>query len=61
MTSRPDHPGHQQPRALVNRRYDPGRYRLIDHNSTPDGIPTHSSDDAPVNRPHNPHRMKGTP
>ena len=58
MTPPPDHRVSQA--SPINRRYDPGRYRLVDRNSTPDHVPSDSVDDAPVNRPHDSYRMKGT-
>ncbi|MFJ8579349.1 hypothetical protein [Micromonospora sp. NPDC093277] len=46
----------------INRRYDPGRYRLVDRNSTPDRVPSDSVDDTAVDRPHDSHCTKrGTP
>ncbi|SCL14356.1 hypothetical protein GA0070616_0416 [Micromonospora nigra] len=56
MTARHDHRASRS--CLLNRRYGPGRYRLVDRNGTADHIPPDQVDDAPVNRIRDPYRTE---
>ncbi|MFI7068875.1 hypothetical protein [Micromonospora sediminicola] len=61
MTVTPEHGGARRPhRGLVNPAHPADRYRQLNRNSYPDPHLPAVPDEAPVNRPCNPHCQKGS-
>jgi hypothetical protein len=61
MTANRKHGGADMPyRGLLNPPRPTGRYRLLDRNSDPHRSLPATQPEAPVNRPCDPHRTKGT-
>ncbi|MDZ5444393.1 hypothetical protein U2F26_16865 [Micromonospora sp. 4G57] len=61
MTSKPEHRSADTSyRGLLNRPHPAGRYRLLDRNSDPDRSLPAIPDEAPVDRPCDPHCQRGS-
>ncbi|MFG3299733.1 hypothetical protein [Micromonospora chersina] len=45
---------------MFNRRHDPGRYRTLDRNGSPEPHLFFDLNDVPVNRPRDSYCMEGT-